>query len=944
MEHYDVLNLSLGAGSYGKVYQVVPKGGGTVLAVKQHRYFDLDSGFPLQTFKEIQLLKMVNSYETGEIKENKKHGQTLFERMIRQTNSVLPILEVCMLENTEYDPNMTSNDSTYNPMFIACTVHPFYPYDLAGLLYDGVIENFSIESIHGLMYQLAYKLMCIHKMNIVHRDIKPANILLREIFVEDESKPCYFLDAVFCDFGQATILPSDISIMKLSGFEYMQTTDYVLSEELKNINIEDNDENNENNEDISLSEESKEIEKLFREALTSASMTLGMHRVTPVCSTLVYRSPEQFINYPTWLLNGAKWGKNDAVVAAKCFLTSPSWKDQCCIKGNGRFIINQMPTPSLQNQDVFSLGCVFYELFSFNTNTSLERMNKSRYCRKIPHEYVIKPEDLSGTDLITSYINMGENLVKPSEESSPSVEEPKKTSIEYTSPIQELHALKQLLFSSLAEYTGTQGDYGDYFYYQRDSYGRIGSSTDKRQLSQLPIHPMISNKSARIGNKPGFTLGDHGKYNMDPSITPEMKRERDALRAFASSIHNRSQESVIVCSIINFIFTVLCLKYGIEDNLKKAFMKHLEKPHSSLSTSEGNEDEEQKPFWHFPITDEQTLMLAYIIDICNILRGYSLSSSSMTITEFNGTNTQIPNFPWPIADIAPKVDYSLVNDVIKSRGIPDSPSYENFVSVYVPRCASLLRQMLTSNAAERLTIKQVELRLRDAFSSHEPFINPNHLMTEEMTRYFLQSYGNIPQNSSAKTSIDKAFPFLTSHESSARSRCKTKLEMKLREQARERKQASATTTAGVATATTTNDNTKNINSSGRSQDVYNRTEENDMVPPTAKRDNWSNFSGNYSNYYQTSQRQSQQYPQQYNNAGYYNNYNQNYNASGYSNYNKPNNYNPIGSNNISNSESFRSINGTDGFIPPQGNHSYQRNSYQGRYGRGGYSGRRGYYN
>ena len=883
---------------------------------------------------------MVNSYETGEIKENKKHGQTLFERMIRQTNSVLPILEVCMLENTEYDPNMSLNNSTYDPMFIACTVHPFYPYDLAGLLYDGVIENFSIGAIHGLMYQLAYKLMCIHKMNIVHRDIKPANILLREIFVEDESKPCYFLDAVFCDFGQATILPSDISIMKLSGFEYMQTTDYVLSDELKNINTDDKDENIDNStkeDDVSLAEESEQIEKLFREALTSATMTLGMHRVTPVCSTLVYRSPEQFVNYPTWLLNGAKWEKNDAYIAAKCFSTSPSWKDQCCIKGNGRFVINQIPTPSLQNQDVFSLGCVFYELFSFNTNTSLERMNKSRYCRKIPHEYIIKPDDLAGPDLITSYINMGGSIVKSPEESSTDIEEPKRTSIEYTSPIQELHALKQLLFSSLAEHIKAQNDSNDN-YYQKDNYGRAGFSTDKRQPVQLFIHPMLSNRSVRIGNKSAFNLGDHGKYDTDPSITPEMKHERNALRAFASTIHNRSQESVTVCTIINFIFTVLCLKYGIDDNLKKAFMKHLEKPHSSLSTSDGSENEEKKPFWHFPITDSQTLMLAYIIDICNILRGYSLASSSETINEFYATNTQM--FTFSIADIAPPVDYSLISDVVKSKVLTNIPDPNASSSNYIPKCSSLLRQMLTSNAAERLTIKQVEIRLKELFSSHDSFINPNQLMTEEMTKYFLQSYDGIQLNSSAKTSIGKSFPFLTSHESSARSRCKNKLEAKMREQARENKQATAKSEVRSSYV----DDTKNLNN-GRPQDTYNRTNEGELLRPPAKRDNWSNYNSNFPNYYQpTPQRQPQQYSQQYNNNGYYNNYRQTYDTSGYGVYNKTNNYNPMSSNNSNNSDSFRNISGVDGFIPPQGNYSYQRGGYQGRHGRGGYFACRGYPN
>ncbi|TBU09905.1 cell division protein kinase [Hamiltosporidium magnivora] len=125
----------IGEGTYGKVFKGFYKDNKLPMAIKIIS-IEQDSGIHFTAYREIKILKSVNS------------------------NHIVKLKDVFIEE------------------FYLFIVMEFLEFDLSGLLHAGY--RFSDEQILSLSYQLLSGTKALHDLNLIHRDIKASNILMNK--------------------------------------------------------------------------------------------------------------------------------------------------------------------------------------------------------------------------------------------------------------------------------------------------------------------------------------------------------------------------------------------------------------------------------------------------------------------------------------------------------------------------------------------------------------------------------------------------------------------------------------------------------------------------------------------------------------------------------------------------------------------------------------------
>eukprot|EP01029_Cantina_marsupialis_P003876 TRINITY_DN13894_c0_g1_i1.p1 TRINITY_DN13894_c0_g1~~TRINITY_DN13894_c0_g1_i1.p1 ORF type:complete len:356 (-),score=92.24 TRINITY_DN13894_c0_g1_i1:1184-2251(-) len=137
---YDRQNV-VGEGTYGVVFKAADREKKCTVAVKEVKLEKHKHGFPIQTIREIKLLRILDH------------------------KNIMNLKEV-----------VTSRDDAEakHSVFL---IFEYMHHDLSGLI-NKVGKSWKMEHIKNIMKQLLEGLAYMHKNNIMHRDIKGANILI----------------------------------------------------------------------------------------------------------------------------------------------------------------------------------------------------------------------------------------------------------------------------------------------------------------------------------------------------------------------------------------------------------------------------------------------------------------------------------------------------------------------------------------------------------------------------------------------------------------------------------------------------------------------------------------------------------------------------------------------------------------------------------------------
>lgn len=157
LDRYQIIK-QLGKGTFGIVYKGIHKQTGYYVAIKKILIHKGADCFPVTAFREIDILKNLQSPEC-------KHIIELID-MIRDRPP----------PNDEY----TNYDSSKAPKSIKKSfymVFPYMSYDLSGILGNPSV-NLTEPDIKSIMKQLLDGINFIHASGYLHRDIKAANLLI----------------------------------------------------------------------------------------------------------------------------------------------------------------------------------------------------------------------------------------------------------------------------------------------------------------------------------------------------------------------------------------------------------------------------------------------------------------------------------------------------------------------------------------------------------------------------------------------------------------------------------------------------------------------------------------------------------------------------------------------------------------------------------------------
>jgi serine/threonine protein kinase len=145
-QKYEIIS-EVGRGTYGKVFKCRDKETGLILALKRINILRRDDGFPLNTIREIKLLRSLNH------------------------DNIIGLRAVVTSAITDFglDDGLDSN------------VHLAFDYcefDLYGLLYYKGDPLLTSNHVLSYIRQLLIALKVCRDNNIVHRDLKPANLFV----------------------------------------------------------------------------------------------------------------------------------------------------------------------------------------------------------------------------------------------------------------------------------------------------------------------------------------------------------------------------------------------------------------------------------------------------------------------------------------------------------------------------------------------------------------------------------------------------------------------------------------------------------------------------------------------------------------------------------------------------------------------------------------------
>jgi serine/threonine protein kinase len=135
-DKYDII-AEIGKGTYGKVYKCRDRSTATIVALKKINILDTHGGFPINTIREINLLRSLH------------HDNVIGLRAI-----------------------VTASSGDESSVYLA---FDYCEFDLYGLLYAGEMNLLSEVHVISYIKQLLIALKICHDNHIVHRDLKPAN-------------------------------------------------------------------------------------------------------------------------------------------------------------------------------------------------------------------------------------------------------------------------------------------------------------------------------------------------------------------------------------------------------------------------------------------------------------------------------------------------------------------------------------------------------------------------------------------------------------------------------------------------------------------------------------------------------------------------------------------------------------------------------------------------
>jgi serine/threonine protein kinase len=138
-EKYEII-AEIGKGTYGKVYKCRDRETAAIVALKKINILDTHGGFPINTIREINLLRSLH------------HDNVIGLRAIA-----------------------TASNADESSVYLA---FDYCEFDLYGLLY--ATEDHLLSEMHVISYikQLLIALKVCHDNHIVHRDLKPANLFV----------------------------------------------------------------------------------------------------------------------------------------------------------------------------------------------------------------------------------------------------------------------------------------------------------------------------------------------------------------------------------------------------------------------------------------------------------------------------------------------------------------------------------------------------------------------------------------------------------------------------------------------------------------------------------------------------------------------------------------------------------------------------------------------
>lgn len=134
----------IGRGAYGTVYKAKNKETGTLVALKKVCVPVTEDGVPMNTLREISILKQINLYEHP---------------------NIVRLLDICHGQRTDRE-------------LIMFLVFEHVEQDLATYIVKHSPRGFSTKEIRLLSREILQAVDFLHGNRIVHRDLKPQNILV----------------------------------------------------------------------------------------------------------------------------------------------------------------------------------------------------------------------------------------------------------------------------------------------------------------------------------------------------------------------------------------------------------------------------------------------------------------------------------------------------------------------------------------------------------------------------------------------------------------------------------------------------------------------------------------------------------------------------------------------------------------------------------------------